>query len=133
MRRLAFLFPILAFIAFAAAQPERAYGQALTAFNPIGQTSLSVTTATGRVVLPTPASPTALITNTGATNAAYLKFGNAAVTAATTDTLLAAGCSAAFSVNGQTYVAAITGSSTTTLKITTGGGIPTLPNSGCAR
>lgn len=132
MRRLAFLLPFLAVLAFAAAQPDLALAQAGNAFNPTGQASLSVTTATARVALPTPPAPTALITNTGAVTA-YLKFGNAAVTAATTDTLLGAGCSAAFGANGQAFVAAITAASTATLKITTGGGIPTLTNSGCTR
>lgn len=104
--------------------------QAAPSFSPTGQTTLSVTTASGRVAFATP-GPTALIINTGA-NAAYLKFGGSTVTATTSNYLLNPGCAMAWDVNGQGYVAAITGSSTTTLSVATGGGVPTLQNSGCS-
>jgi len=107
-----------------------AAAQSVQSFTPNGgPVSLSVSNSSSRVALPT-SGPTALIVNTGA-NTAYLAFGSSSVTAATTGILLSPGCSTAFNVNGQTYIAAITASSTTTLSVTSGSGLPTLPNSGC--
>jgi hypothetical protein len=91
---------------------------------------MSVTSSTGRIVFPS-AGPTALIINIGS-NPAYLNFGNSSVTATTGGYLLSAGCSMAYDVSGRNYVAAITSSSSTTLLVTTGTGLPTLPPSACS-
>jgi hypothetical protein len=116
--------------AFFLLPPALALGQATQSFSPTAlPASLSVSNSSSRVVLPSP-GPTALIINTGS-NAAYLAFGSSSVTATTSGYLLSPGCSVAFNVSGQTYVAAITASSTTTLKITTGSGLPTLSPNAC--
>jgi hypothetical protein len=121
---------LFGYLAVAALALISSNGLAQTApFRVTGNTTLAVTTATANVAFASIA-PTALIINTG-TNAAYLKFGGSGITAAITDYLLGPGCSVAYDVNGQGYVAAITVSSTTTLSVLTGAGAPSLPPSGC--
>ncbi len=113
-----------------AALPNLAFAQATASFSPTAlPTSMSVTSTTGRIVFPS-AGPTALIINIGA-NPAYLNFGNSAVTATTGGYLLSAGCAVAYDVAGRNYVAAITNSSTTTLLVTTGTGLPTISPVAC--
>jgi hypothetical protein len=127
MRRLAaFLFLVLA---AALAAPAPVAAQSSPSFSPTGGVALSVSNSSSRVAFATP-GPTALIINTGS-NAAYLNFGGSGVTATTSGYLLNPGCSVAYDVSGQGYVAAITASSTTTLSVYTGSGLPTLPPSGC--
>jgi len=101
----------------------------LGAFNPVGSTSLAASSTSARVAFPT-ADPTALIRNTGTTDA-YLVFGNGSVVATTgTGTLLPAGQAVAYNVGTATNVAAITASGTTSLAVTTGTGLPTMTGGG---
>jgi len=105
--------------------------QATSSFSPTAApVTLSVSGTTARVAFPS-TGPTAVIINTGA-NAAYVNFGGSAVTATPGGNLIGPGCPAAFDVNGQGYVAAITASSTTSLLVATGSGLPTLTPNGCA-
>lgn len=122
---------LLAVLAIAAVPLSAAHGQATQSFNPTGATTRTVSNVSARVAFAT-AGPTALITNTG-TVAAYLAFGGTAVVATTAGYLIDAGCSIAFNINGQADVAAITAASTTNLRIITGGGLPTLPQSACVQ
>jgi hypothetical protein len=82
-----------------------------------GQTSLSVTNASARVVLPSTAASAISITilNSG-TKDAYFAQGGSSVTATTASTLIKAGSQLTVWVSG-TYVAAITGGSDTTTLI----------------
>ena len=129
-RTLAAIFPTLLLALFLAGQP--AQSQTTPSFAPTAlPASLSVSSSSARVAFPSP-GPTALIVNTGS-NVAYLNFGSSTVTATTGGYLLGVGCSMAYNVSGQTYVAAITASSTTTLSITTGSGIPSLPPNNCTQ
>lgn len=101
----------------------------LGAFNPVGTTTLAVTTTSARVAFPT-ADPTAVIRNTGTADA-YLVFGTNTVVATTgTGTLLPAGQAVAYNVGTATNVAAITASGSTNLSITTGTGLPALTGGG---
>ncbi len=125
MRR--FLLPL--FLLLIAVLPQHAYGQVTSSFRPTGAASLSVSNTSSNVAFPT-AGPTTLITNTGST-AAYLVFGGSAVAATTSNYLINPGCSVAYDMNGQGFVAAITAASTTTLLVMTGSGVPTLPLSAC--
>jgi len=116
---------ILIFLATVAAA-----AQSVQPFSPTATpVTLAVTASSARVALPS-TSPTALIVNTGS-NAAYIVLGNSSVVATTSNLLLNPGCPFAHNSSGQTYLAAITATSTTTLSISTGSGLPTLPNSGC--
>lgn len=99
-----------------------------TAYTPTGAATLSVSTSSSRVALPS-ADTTVLLTNNG-TNDVSFKFGNSSVTAATTDYLLPVGRSIVVSAGSSTYVAAITATSTSTLSITTGTGTPTISGGG---
>ncbi len=98
----------------------------LTPFAPTGNTTLAVTGSTGRVGLPS-ADTSLLLQNLG-TSTAYFKLGTVSVTATVADTPLLPGQAIVLSAAGSTYIAAITGGSTTTLGITTGTGTPTLGN-----
>lgn len=107
-----------------------ALAQATASFSPTAlPTTMSVTTTTGRVVFPS-YGPTLLVTNLGS-NTAYLNFGNASVTATTGGYLLAGGCTMAFDISGRNYIAAITAAAPTSLLVTTGTGLPTLPPAPC--
>lgn len=91
-----------------------------------GNATLSVTTSSARVALATNSSNgsyNAIVTNTGAVDA-HIALGSVTVTAATTDFLVPAGQWRGIAIGSQTYLAAITGSSTTTLDISTGKGTP---------
>lgn len=124
MRR--FLICLLFLFASAAS----AAAQTVQPFSPTAASvSLSVSSVSSRVALPS-SGPTALVVNTGAATA-YLNFGNSSVAATTSGIILSPGCAAALNANGQSYLAAITSASTTTLSVATGSGLPTLPNSGC--
>lgn len=128
MRRLAAL--LLFVLAAAIAAPAPVIAQSSPSFSPTGGVALSVSNSSSRVAFAT-AGPTALVINTGS-NTVYLAFGGSGVTATTSGYYLGAGCSVAYDVNGQGFVAAITASSTSALSIYTGSGLPTLPPSACA-
>ena len=99
-------------------------------FSPTGSVPLSVSNSSSRGAFPT-TGPSVLIINTGS-QAAYLKFGGSTVVATTGDLVLNPGCPVGYNVNGQPYLAAITASSSTSLLVVTGSGVPTLGPTGCA-
>ncbi len=74
--------------------------------------------------------PLLLACNTGSTNA-YIQLGNSGVTATTTaGSIVVNGTCRLMALNGNTYVAAITASSTSTMTFETGSGTPTARNHG---
>lgn len=83
-----------------------------------GYTPLSVTSASARVALPADISLYVAVTiyNSGSTDA-FFALGSSSVTATTSSTSLPAGTYLTVWVGTNTYVAAITASSTTTLKL----------------
>lgn len=94
----------------------------IAAFAPTTQAALAVTDVTGNVALP--GGATMVLCNTGS-NIIYYKFGiGAGTTAATTDIKLPSGMCIADAVGSNTYVAAITAASTSTLDISGGSGLP---------
>lgn len=128
-RTLAAFLPAILMALFLASP---AFPQTTPSFSPTAlPASLSVSNSSARVAFPSP-GPTALIINIGS-SAAYLNFGGSTVTATTGGYLLGIGCSMAYNVSGQGYIAGITASSTTTLSITTGSGIPSLPPNNCTQ
>lgn len=130
LRGFAILLTLIPVLARAQAPPVTAYQ---APWNPVGSTaSLSVTNATGNVVLGWVASgqaapATALVCNTGS-KTAYVKLGTSAVTAATTDFPVYANSGgpplcASLALNGASYIAGITGGvDTTSLTISAGTG-----------
>lgn len=100
------------------------FSSSIAAFAPTGQASLSVSNSSSRVALGS-AGPTAVVKNTGA-NVAYILFGSSGATATTSSYPVLAGEEVAFNVGSNTYIAGITASSTTTLLVTTGTGLPAL-------
>jgi len=90
-------------------------------FTPSTQAVLNVTTSTGNVALPSGTS--AILCNSGSVPI-YYKFGGAGVTAAVTDIKLPSGICIADAPGAGTYIAAITASSTATLDISGGAGLP---------
>lgn len=104
-----------------------AIAQSLTAFTPLGNATLAASTSSANVALPV--LGTEIITNTG-TVTAYVKFGGASVTAATTDTPIAPSQTVVFNSGINVNIAAITGSSTATLTITSGSGWPNMAGGG---
>lgn len=102
--------------------PISTWAQSEIGFNPTGATSLSVTTSSANVALPSTAG-NAFISNVGSSTA-YIKFGTGSVTAATTDFPIPAGYSVVYSRGQNTHIAAITAASTASLLITTGQGLP---------
>lgn len=99
-----------------------------TTFAPTGQATVSATTTTSRVALAS-VGPTALVTNNGAVTA-YINFGDVTVTATTSSYPVNAGQSIAFNVGSNTYIAGITGSSTASIAVTTGTGLPAIAGGG---
>jgi len=96
---------------------------ALAPFTPGASATLSATTSTGRVALTRKGSEQVLIFAPAANAAAFIKFGDATVTAAVTDIAIGPGFNRIFTVpKGATHVAGITGSSTATLYFTCGDG-----------
>jgi len=94
----------------------------VSGFTPNGNVaSLSVSNVTGNVALP--AGTVVLVTNTGTTNTAFIKLSVGASTAATTDMALVAGATVGLTVGSNTYLNAITASSTTTLRLAGGAGL----------
>jgi hypothetical protein len=103
-------------------------GATAQVFSPYGTVSRSVSSSSANVALtldPQGRSPqTAMVCNTGAT-LSYVKFGSSTVAATTGDTPIVAGACVALTPAGGLYIAAITASSTSTLLITSGAGLPT--------
>lgn len=98
------------------------FSATLSGFTPNGNVaSLSVTTSTGNVALP--AGTVVLVTNTGTTNTAFIKLSVGAGTAAATDMALVAGATVGLTVGSNTFINAITSSSTTTLRMAGGTGL----------
>ena len=97
-------------------------------FTPTGAATLAVTSGSARVALPD-TNTTVVLQNTGSTNL-FFKLGNGSVTAAVTDYSLPAGYSIAVKISTETNVAAITASSTTTLKVIQGTGTPQFAGGG---
>jgi len=84
---------------------------------------LSVTNSSSNVALPT--GTEVVVYNVGA-NAVYVKLGTSnAVTATTSDDYISAGGALALTVGSNTYIAAITAASTSTLNVSGGAGLPT--------
>lgn len=105
-------FPVNASVSVGGFAPGGAYA-----------TPLSVSNSTGNVALP--AGTEVVVYNVGA-NAVYVKLGTSnAVTATTSDDYIPSGGALALTVGSNTYLAAITGSSTSTLNISGGTGLPT--------
>lgn len=101
----------------------------IAAFAPTGQAALTAGTSTSNAALGS-VGPTALVTNNGSVTA-YINFGASnAVTAMTSSYPVNAGQSVAFNVGSNTYIAAITGSSTAALSVTTGTGLPAIAGGG---
>lgn len=93
---------------------------------PTGTAPLVATTSSGNVALPVAdPSENLLVTNGGAVNA-WILLGDATVVATTArpSTLVQAGKSVWLPIRAATYVAAVTGSSTAALTLTTGYGVP---------
>lgn len=91
-------------------------------FTPAGNATLAASTTSSRVALPS-ADDTTLVQNLGASTA-YVVFGGASVTAATTATPVAPGMAIALDAGANTHLAAITASGSTSLAVTTGTGLP---------
>lgn len=83
--------------------------------------SISVTTSSASVAIPTSNGNQVRIVNESTDTIAYIAFGDSSVTAATTDMPILASTAEAFTVSG-THVAAITASGTATIKVTAGTG-----------
>lgn len=94
----------------------------IAAFQPTGTASLSVSSSSSRVVLPS-ADATLLLTNTGTVDA-FFALGNESVVATINSTPIKAGQVLGLAVGSATYLAAITASSTTSFSVTTGTGLP---------
>lgn len=120
--------------ALLAAVPVAAFAQGagpVNTFLPTGNATLSVSSTSSSVALPTNAASTpiasqsALITNTGS-QTAFVIFGNSSVVATVYGFPIPVGASVGLNINNNTYIAAITSTSTTTLAITTGAGTPSI-------
>jgi len=133
MRKLLHGFAILLTL-----MPGVAFGQSVLSFPapwaPIGNTvSLAASSTTSRVQLgwvatgATPPPASAWVCNLTSTNA-YVVLGGSTVTATSNGFLVIGGTCNLISVNNAGYLAAITGSSTTTLVISTGNGSPIASN-----
>lgn len=108
---------------------QGSFSSSIGAFAPSGQATITAGTVTANVIMGS-AGPTALVTNNGSVPA-YVNFGNSGVTATVvTGYPVNAGQSVAFNIGANTYVAAITSSSTAALSITTGTGLPAIANAG---
>jgi hypothetical protein len=91
-------------------------------YRSLGTASLSVSNSSSRVVLPAPPFGTIVtVINIGA-NEVFVAFGSSTVSATTSSESVPPSAARCFSVSSQTYVAAITASSTSTLRISQGVG-----------
>lgn len=73
---------------------------------------------------------TSVVVNNYGSNTVHIKFGDVTVTAATTDMRLLAGENFVFDAGANTYIAYITDTSTTTIEITQGTGLPAVSVAG---
>lgn len=117
----------------ASAVASPASGFAVAGFNPTGQALLSVSNVSSNVALgtnstSTPPATTALVRNTGTVDA-RIALGGSGVAATTSSFLIQAGTSQVIQIGSQTFIAAITAASTTTLDISTGTGTPAVAGS----
>jgi hypothetical protein len=103
-------------------------GVQTVSFTPTGAVSLAVSNVSSRVAFSN-SDATVILQNAGTTNIFY-KLGNSSITAATTDYSLPAGYQIAIKITSETYVAAITSSSTSTLKVVQGTGTPQMTGGG---
>lgn len=115
-------FLLSSFLLLASLSPLSAQ-QGQQALQPLGQATLSVTTSSDKVALPTSSGVTSWLYNSGSATL-FFKYGTSTVTAATTDFPLPAGACVAYSSSPNTHIAAITSSGTATLRITQGVGMP---------
>jgi hypothetical protein len=128
-RRLAIATALAAAFGAAAAFPALAQNPVLiAAWNPSGTATLSASTSSSNTAFASN-GPTALICNSGSVTA-FINFGNASVTAATSGAPILAGGCQAFNVGGSGYIAAITGTGSATLYATTGTGVPIVSGGG---
>jgi hypothetical protein len=88
---------------------------------------LSATTTSSSIALGT--GSTTVVTNTGTTTV-YVAFGGSGVIATTSGSPVLAGSQFAFSNGSNTYMAAITGSGSAALLVTTGTGLPAVGGAG---
>lgn len=102
-------------------------GGGTTPFTPTGAATLSVSSTSSRVALPS--GVTVLLVNNGAADLAF-KLGNSTVTAATTDYALPAGRAIVLAAGANTHIAGITASGSTTLQVTAGSGTPVISGGG---
>lgn len=112
-------FVLTALLLFGLAGGERAYSQV---FQSLGSASLSVTSSSGRVALPAGSFGNNVTIQNIGDNEAFVIFGTSAVVSTTAAESVPAGSARCFSSPSTTYVAAITASSTTTLRISQGNG-----------
>ncbi len=96
----------------------------MSPFNPGPTVSLAVTTTTGNVALPTVAKQQVMVSTLPGDAVCFIKFGvNSGVAAAVTDTPILPGGVYILTIDpAVTHIAAITGTGTATLYVTTGRG-----------
>lgn len=97
--------------------------QSVRNFTPGGTVSLAVTSSSGNVAMASsPSSRKDIMIYNSGSEAVFIKFGNSAVTAATTDMPIPAGAWGVFHAGDTTHVAGISASGNLTLYATTGFG-----------
>lgn len=91
-------------------------------YRSLGATSLSVTSASANVALPAgTAGTTITVLNVGSAEA-FINFGGSTVTATTSNESIPASSARCFQITTQAYIAGITASSTSTLRVSQGNG-----------
>lgn len=123
------LAALVAFLLGASALLPASAQTTLLSYSPTGHTTLSVSGTSSNVALPTnsastPSAINAVLTNTGSVDAYFALGGSSVTVTASNGYLVRAGTWIGISIGQQTYIAAITASSTTTLDISTGRGTP---------
>lgn len=112
-------------------------GQAVTivngGFDKSGRsTDISATTSSSSVALPTTAGETILVMNVGS-NTVFVQLGSSTVAATTTAGLpIFSNSSITLARGGNTHIAAITASSTSTVSVLRGAGVPAMVGGGSA-
>ena len=96
-------------------------------FTPIGSATLSAGTTTSNVALPNVlGNLTVVVTNQSTSVVAYLNYGGSSVTATTSNNPIQPGQTIAVIAGANTYIAGITGSSTASLLVQVGTGVPNI-------
>lgn len=115
----------------AAASAQNSVFLAYGGFSASGRSSnISATTSSSRTAIPTTTGNTLLVANTGS-NTVFLQLGNSSVTATTTGGVpLFASSYITLTVGGNTNIAAITASSTSTVVVLRGTGVPAMAGGG---